>query len=203
MLSQHELRGKLRTTEPAEFCRDILFADETWLFEDRARTVVGTYDEFRATVARTLGIGNADVALVGSSKLGFSLNPKVRPLLGRYRRAEIRDRKPSDLDLIIVKPGLFNECWESLLAAYYLGFWRAEYHRDEVFRRFVSLRDDARYPVRHLMEVIASMGQLKRDLQTTFRITTAINYRIYASMDDAIKYHEYGIGALKKALAHD
>ena len=65
---------------------------------------------FRAHIAHALGAPAADIYIVGSAHLGFSLNPHhyFRPLLAH-----------SDLDLIVIHSGLFDFAWHTLLKWHY------------------------------------------------------------------------------------
>jgi hypothetical protein len=64
-------------------------------------------------VATKLGISNAanDVLIVGSAKMGFSLDPD---------RYFVPFQESSDIDIVVVHEGLFDEAWRIMLAWDYL-----------------------------------------------------------------------------------
>ncbi len=151
-------------------------------------------------VAKKVGSAKSDIYVVGSSKLGYSLNPAATELVSRFRKNPIGDRRQSDIDLIIINSDIFYECWNALVSAYYGGFHSYDKHRKDVFRRFVSLRSDEEYPLKSLSNFVGIMGEIKRDIQIQFRLPYPINYRLYRSLSDASAYHEYGVRQLQEAL---
>jgi hypothetical protein len=91
------------THEPMEFVDELLFAMPPFAF--RSRPV--EYDEFRQEVADRLGVNVTNIDIVGSGRLGFSLNPDH--LLSHFRPG-------SDIDLVIVSSQVFDSAWEEMLA---------------------------------------------------------------------------------------
>src|SRR6266852_5737731 len=90
-----------------------------------------TWDAFRHALGNGLGVGRADIRVIGSARFGFSLTPGRD--LGKFRDS-------SDIDVVIVSDALFDELWLALLRAAYprfpvtqqLGPWLAE-RRSEVY----------------------------------------------------------------------
>ena len=72
-----------------EFIDRHLFGGSPWAF----RASPPEYDEFRAELAHRLAVDAGGIALVGSGRLGFSLNP--HHLLSSFGSA-------SDLDVVVV-----------------------------------------------------------------------------------------------------
>jgi hypothetical protein len=68
---------------------------------------------FQEYVAAALGVSTAasDVLIVGSAKTGFSLDPD---------RYFVPFHENSDLDIVVVHEGLFDEAWRTMLAWDYL-----------------------------------------------------------------------------------
>jgi predicted nucleotidyltransferase len=63
------------------------------------------YVELRGVVAEKFGLQTAEVIVVGSSKLGFSISPAKR-----YRHFG----EESDIDVAIVSDRLFSEIWQDV-----------------------------------------------------------------------------------------
>ncbi len=71
------------------------------------RSARGAYSAFRLEVSQLLDVHPADICLVGSGQLGFSLNPWH--LLSAFDRS-------SDLDLVVVSSDIFDHAWRELIA---------------------------------------------------------------------------------------
>jgi hypothetical protein len=74
----------------------MILAGEAFVFD----WAPAPYAEFREMMGMRLGVSAANVGLIGSAKLGISLNE------GRLFR---KFRRESDLDLVVVHPSLFDE----------------------------------------------------------------------------------------------
>src|SRR4051794_37356146 len=97
-----ETMRSVATMEPAAFVNDILLGTAPYAF--RARP--SDYDEFRVEVGARLSVDSAEIELVGSARLGFSLNPDH--LLRAFEPS-------SDLDLVIVSSEVFDAAWQEML----------------------------------------------------------------------------------------
>lgn len=83
------------TLPPEQFVNDHLLDDHAFVFGWRP----DPYAAFRQSMEVLLGVGDGQLRLIGSAKLGFSLNPDH--LLRRFRR-------DSDLDLVVVSSNMFD-----------------------------------------------------------------------------------------------
>jgi hypothetical protein len=91
------------TRNSSDFVNDVLFATAPFAFRSRP----AEYDEFRAEVSERLVVEMESVEIVGSGRLGFSLNPEH--LLSTFGSR-------SDIDLVIVSSPVFDSAWEEMLA---------------------------------------------------------------------------------------
>jgi hypothetical protein len=92
-----ELISAAADLAPEQFVNEHLFTDRAFIFDwDGPRFV-----EFRTSMEQLLEVEPGQVGLIGSAKLGYSLNPEH--LLRRFR-------PESDIDLVVVAPDLFDEC---------------------------------------------------------------------------------------------
>jgi hypothetical protein len=87
---------------PADFVDQVLFAAPPFAF----RGSPAEYDSFRTELASRLSLSADDLLLVGSGRLGFSLNSDH---LARRFSPE------SDLDIVIISSEIFDRTWAELL----------------------------------------------------------------------------------------
>lgn len=84
------------TLPPEQFVNNHLLDDHAFVFGWAPEP----YAAFRQSMEGVLGVGAGQLILIGSAKLGFSLNPDH--LLRRFR-------SDSDLDLVVVSSDMFDE----------------------------------------------------------------------------------------------
>jgi hypothetical protein len=102
---EEEIVDRMRlaaTAVPRKFVDEQLFFVPPYAFRGNS----AEYPEFRRELADKLAVTLEEIELVGSGRLGFSLNPEH--LLKRF------DRK-SDLDVVIVSSSIFDEAWCELI----------------------------------------------------------------------------------------
>lgn len=87
---------------PADFVDQYLFAAPPYAF----RSAPQEHDDFREELAARLGLPADDAILVGSGRLGFSLNPDH--LLRSFGTA-------SDLDVVLLSSEIFDRTWTELI----------------------------------------------------------------------------------------
>jgi hypothetical protein len=169
-----------------------------------ARTDI--WNDFRAEISGELGIPAADVRIVGSARLGFSLKPGTN--LRRYRDA-------SDVDVIVVSAKLFDYVWVSLLDAAYprppathlVGGWLQQ-RRDEVYTGWITpldIRLDRRIFGARAEPVVSFNSRwfntLKRASRLVIRRHEDITGRLYRTLEHATLYHLNSLATLRKTLA--
>jgi len=191
----NQFQAALKLLEPEEFCRQHLFSSNAWIFTNSCQLEVkGTYDDFRKTVGNIINEPEENVAIVGSSKFGFSMNPHspFNPF-----------NADSDVDIILVSQNLFQRTWAAYREAYYNGYRLLKgLHGGNVFRNFVIVpaKEYKEFKSIYLRKIWLQMRAMERDIQTSHRISIQINFRIYDSWLDAEAYHSYGLRKLKEAL---
>ena len=194
MPTKAEFEEILLTQRAEEICRTYIFSSDIWLLnQGKFPDPISTYDEIKAFFAKKLKVSNLNIAIVGSSKMGFSLNPK-NPL---------RDfnSEDSDIDLAIVSSDLFGRLWEDFLKIFYssdifVGHW----YRKAIFQKYIWLTKNDNFPSEDIKKLQKQMGESKRDFFATFQIANEINYRIYESWEAAEAYHIWSMEKLKGAL---
>lgn len=98
-----ERKKAVATLDPMTVVSDFILRSEPYAFRDHPEA----YEEFRTELALRLGVDRETISLIGSARLGFSLN-KARLF------SPFSDQ--SDLDIIIVASEIFDEAWIELLS---------------------------------------------------------------------------------------
>ena len=176
--------------------------DAPYIFQD----AVAPWNVFRDEIAGKLGVVRADIRIIGSGRLGFSLKPGAQ-------LKTFSDK--SDVDVLIVNPGVFDELWFHLLEAAYprsgaparLGGW-LEDRRNEVYTGWIS-------PLEIRLDVKIFGAKAKPALDFRARWFNALKQasrhfsrrhedskgRLYRTWRHAQLYHLDGLAALRKSLA--
>ncbi|KZK96350.1 hypothetical protein PsAD5_02537 [Pseudovibrio sp. Ad5] len=196
LTTQQELKDLILQNTPLNFTRRYLFDQNVYIFEKRAPDESkGNYHDFKCAVAEKLDTSPNNVAIVGSGKFGFSMNPTKKKLL-----AELNSN--SDLDIVIACPDLFEETWNQLRKAYYSNQQVVyEAHGKQIFQKFLTISDNIKYNTSHIRKTIILLTEMKKDIKDKFRIKRVINYRIYSKWSDVEDYHNFGINILKDHLS--
>lgn len=192
-MNSAELKAIVANLQPLTFCREQLFSDDCWAFQvDNHIGCRGTYRQFKNTVSRTLNINPNNVAIVGSAKFGFSLSPVNDKAFKPFRGLECD--KPSDFDIVIVDPSLFENIWNQLRTAYFNGYSTVrKTHGREAFFKFISLKTNADYTSTYLRTSQIIMDNMKSEVSKNHNIGYHMNYRIYKSWDAVEQYYIYSI----------
>lgn len=197
-MNLNDLKEFITATEAEHFCRECFFDKSMWYFDSGPSEVLPgiTYESFRRFVAGKVGVGPDDIALGGSSKYGFSLNPDERQgkLFNEFH-------EKSDLDLVIVAPQLFQDTWSALkLAFYHDYYWVMSVHSKHIFRGFIFLDDRKDYKTSYLKKTQRFMRDVSAGLAAELGISRELKYRIYRSWDDVYQYHASGIKQIQRGL---
>lgn len=173
-----------------------------YVFEPRPEA----WDAFRDQLVAELDVARADIRVVGSGRLGFSLKP------GRNLRSF---GDTSDIDVVIVNPGLFDELWVALLEAAYprppitetFGGW-IRTRRNELYTGWLSpleIRLDKKIFGAKAQPVLDFntrwFNTLKRASQHPPRRHEDVTGRLYRTWRHAELYHLNSLAALRKDLA--
>jgi hypothetical protein len=164
-----------------------------------------TWDAFRDELVSGLNITRDEVRIIGSGRFGFSLRP------GRNLHP-FNDK--SDIDVVIVNPGLFDELWKALLRAAYprdeiitqIGGWLKK-RRNELYTGWITPLDiklDTTIFGTKARPVVQFNAQwfdtLKKASKHPPRRHEEVNGRLYRTWEHAELYHMHSIGALKRSL---
>lgn len=159
-------------------------------------------------LAEHLGIDESSIRVVGSGRIGFSLNPANFP----RRFSDV-----SDIDVVVVDEGLFDRVWHTMLEWNYPRRFRL-YGADRHWQR--SRQDDLywgwfrpdkiRYTGLAFPEILKPLRDLSTQWFNAFRSLSAypdlaareISGRLYRTEQHAISYHVDGLRKLKAQLGN-
>jgi hypothetical protein len=98
-----ERKRAVATLDPMSVVSDIILSSEPYAFRNHPQA----YEEFRCELASRLKLDCEAICLIGSARLGFSLN-----------KAKIFSpfSDQSDLDVVIVASDVFGEAWLELVS---------------------------------------------------------------------------------------
>jgi hypothetical protein len=163
------------------------------------------WDAFRGALSASLNIGAADIRLVGSGRLGFSMKP------GNNLRAF---QDTSDLDVVVINAAAFDELWHLLLqAAYprppnsYAAGTPMGATRNELYTGWISpirIRFDARIRGPRVLPALQMRTRWFDTLQAASqyppRRHESIQCRLYRTWDHAELYHLHSVSMLRQSL---
>jgi hypothetical protein len=194
-IDKQELKRLMLNNTPLDFCRMYLFNQEIYLFEKADEfKIKGTYHELKCEIANLLNTSPNSVAIVGSGKFGFSMNPTKPELLKKFNLK-------SDLDIVIACPQSFENIWLNLRNAYYSNQSDVQKnHANDIFSKFIVVNDKMEYNSDYMRTTLTLLDEMKKEIKKKFRIKQTINYRIYSNWSDVEVYHEFGISHLQRAL---
>lgn len=197
MLSPQEFkRLLLQAGDLGEIVDEHIIHGEAWVlkhhFPKRHHT---EHEQFKRIVTNSLGLRTSECALVGSGKLGFSVAPTKK-----FRKF---DSRHSDLDVAIVSGVFFERVWEELTVLYHRRKASVPvYERKCVFRKFVNLKVSELPEFAHepLKQIYQEFGEIQSRVDTEFRFSYQLNFRIYRDWPALHNYHEDSLAALKGEL---
>lgn len=176
---------------PAELARRIV-AGEPWLCTALGVDMAEWTREVLESAQRPL---SASLYLVGSAAVGFSLSPQKA---GREFRMAGLGEGPSDLDVAMVDPGLFEDSWNAMIHHEVVGGPRylEDSHRIRVYwgridDRVIPRRSTPRTRARQVVDAVRRSKQ--------FRGYPA-SLRVYRRSDDLINYMTNGLRVLQRSL---
>ncbi len=180
------------------------------LHDDQTPYVFGpvpdAWDTFRDELVSHLSVSREDIRVVGSGRFGFSMKP------GHNLRSF---RDTSDIDVIIVNLGLFDQLWLALLGAAYprppytsiIGGW-LERRRNELYTGWLTPLE-----IKLNVKIFGSKAKPVLDFNSQWfnalkqasrhppRRHEDITGRLYRTWRHAELYHLHSLAELRKTLA--
>lgn len=201
-------KGGERLTNLCDFKKDLLeksledvyleyiVAGPVWYFVERFGTNwFNKYNEFKVYIATKLNIHYNDIAIAGSAKLGFSINPQ--------KKFKMFDER-SDIDVVVVSQKLYYKFWNSYLNDSYspIRIKKYSYICTCIFRKFISFEGFNESNNDYMEWKKQTLG-FEKDLQLRFGIRNEIHYRIFESWDAAKSYYIAGMEKNKERMKEE
>jgi len=202
-MTHEEFRDLLRQRSDLQLLDPCLRDEATpYVFEPKPVA----WDTFREELVSRLGVSRGDIRVVGSGRFGFSMKP------GRGLKSF---GDTSDIDVVVVNAGLFDQLWVALLHAAYprppiidkFGGW-LQARRNEVYTGWLTPRE-----IRLDIKIFGLKAKPVLDFRTLWfnalkqasrhppRRHEDITGRLYRTWRHAELYHLYSLAELRKTLA--
>ena len=191
-------------SEPLEaVVKKFIFEGEPYVF----RRQPSALDLLHRHLCGTLKLSKENVLVVGSGKIGFSLNPDTFPRLFSEK---------SDIDVVVIDKRLFDTVWMTILRWHYPrkgynlggleGVWARERRYDVYWGWFKPDRiryEGLSFPgiLKPLRDISTSWFNAFRSLSQHDEFSTRnINGRLYRSWDHALRYHVEGLRRIRQII---
>ncbi len=201
-MTSDEFRELLAHRGDAQLLELCLHDDQApYVFEGKP----GAWDTFREDLAARLGVARAEIRIVGSGRLGFSMKP------GHNLRGFL---DTSDIDVVFVNAEMFDHLWLSILDAAYprppttqrIGGW-LETRRNELYTGWLTpleIRLDGKIFGAKAKPVLDFntrwFNALKQASRHPPRRHEDIRGRLYRTWRHAELYHLDSLAALRRSL---
>lgn len=196
--------GQAILTEPHDLIvKEYIFLGEPYVFHDHKAAL----NLLSQHLSDELEITELNMTVVGSAKLGFSLNPENFP-------RQFSDA--SDIDVLIVSEELFDTIWMTLLRWYYprrlmsLGKFEGEwqqFRRKEIFSGWF-VPNEIHYDGISFPEVLKPLRDLSVKWFNAFQslslyqefASRTVSGRLYRTWEHALLYHMEGLRQIRDRL---
>ena len=193
MVEVEEYKRDLLNESIEDVYMKYIIAGDVWYFKEQFGDCwFEKYNDFKIFISQKLGVHYNDIAIAGSAKVGFSLNPDKN-----YK--EFNEK--SDIDVIIISQPLFYKFWKSYLCDSYSALRVKNYYYvcSCIFRKFITFEGFNSRNEDFRIWQKQTMG-FEKDLQLRFNIANEIHYRIYESWEAAQMYYIGGMQESKNKL---
>lgn len=176
-----------------EIYNKYIIGGDIWYFRNKyGECWYEKYDEFKLFISNKLEVHYNDIAIAGSAKLGFSLNP-----IKNFKKFD----ENSDIDIIVVSQKYFNHFWDSYRRDSYAAVKTPNFSKVcfSIFRKYLTFEGFRNTNPEYAMWLKKTQG-FEKNLQLEFDIENEIHYRIFESWDSAKDYYISSIEKNIKAI---
>lgn len=170
-----------------------IIGGDVWYFKDKyGENWFDIYDQFKIFISKKLEVHYNDIAIAGSAKLGFSLNPTKNFRLFN---------EESDIDIIVISRKYFYLFWDSYRRDSYAEVRTPNFNKVcfGIFRKYIIFDGFKKNNLDYLKWLKKTQG-FEKNLQLEFEIENSIHYRIFESWDAAKDYYKASIVKSKKII---
>lgn len=195
-ISIEDFKGIILDTPLESIVQEYLFQGTPYVFRDKPESL----DRLTKHLSTAIKLPEEGIKVVGSAKIGFSLNPDNFP------RAFLDS---SDIDVLVVNEALFDRIWMTLLEWHYPrrlmqlgrveGEW-AQLRRKEIYFGWI-IPDEIRYEGLSFPHVLKPLRDISAQWFNAFQSLSlypefaarTISGRLYRSWAHALRYHVDGL----------
>lgn len=188
-----EYKGDLLKIPVEEVYNKYIIGGDVWYFKDKyGENWFDIYDQFKIFISKKLEVHYNDIAIAGSAKLGFSLNPTKNFRLFN---------EESDIDIIVISRKYFYLFWDSYRRDSYAEVRTPNFNKVcfGIFRKYIIFDGFKKNNLDYLKWLKKTQG-FEKNLQLEFEIENSIHYRIFESWDAAKDYYIASIVKSKKII---
>ena len=149
-----------------------IIGGDVWYFKDKyGENWFDIYDQFKIFISKKLEVHYNDIAIAGSAKLGFSLNPTKNFRLFN---------EESDIDIIVISRKYFYLFWDSYRRDSYAEVRTPNFNKVcfGIFRKYIIFDGFKKNNLDYLKWLKKTQG-FEKNLQLEFEIENSIHYRIF------------------------
>lgn len=203
--SVDEFKALLRREAAEKIIEDHIFGGDVYIAREHPRVL----NTLRRHLCPRLSFEEQNVIIVGSAKIGFSLDPNTFP------RAYTKSR---DIDVLVVSEMLFDTFWQTMLRWHYP---RRLERLPETDWRWVTARqndlywgwfhpDDIGYEGLTFPDILKPLRDLKTNWFNSFQSLSLyeefsgrdVNGRLYRTWEHALFYQASGLRQIHNRLVH-
>jgi hypothetical protein len=195
-----EFKTLLRTSDLLQIAEDHILTGLPYAFKDHPRSM----NIIQRHLTARLPLKSENIIVVGSARLGFSLNPD-----GYFNSFN----DASDIDIIVIDADLFDMVWSTILDWHYPRKytklpesdwgWVGERKKDIYWGWIVP--HAIRYKGLSLPSALKPIRDFKTSWFNAFQsfslydefVSRTMNSRLYRTRDHALKYHVHGLRGLR------
>ena len=198
-----EFKNILLTETTQNIAKEYIFKGSPYVFRNKPKDL----DALKNHLVSKLPIMKPNITIVGSAKLGFSLNPDTF-----FRQFS----DESDVDVIVVDEALFDKVWMAVLDWHYPrrlttlgkldGEWARTRRKELYWGWFVP--DQISYEGLSFPHALKPLRDISTDWFNAFKSLSQyqefsrrqISGRLYRTWDHAFRYHSEGLRLIKVAI---
>lgn len=182
-----EYKSDLKSLTAEEIYNKYVIGGDIWFFKNKFGSMwYDKYDSFKLFISKKLGVHYNDIAIAGSAKLGFSINPAKN-----FKEFD----ESSDIDIIIISQKYFYMFWDSYRRDSYASIkTKIDFNLVcfSIFRKYLTLDGFDLTNAEYASWLKKTQG-FEKDIQLRYGIENEIHYRIFESWDAARDYYMLSI----------
>lgn len=200
-MNETQLKRLLKSETPEHFVSEHIFGGRVWLFEELfGEAADEKYKRFRQIISTNLNVPITNVWLVGSAKLGISMNVNIK----KKRFLKAFDEEKSDIDVVVVSDAVFGSLWNDLLTSHYSkSTFPPDDFQNRIFCKYIYFEHFLlkSTTTKLVNDWLRKTGPIQRQMFLDLQISNYFNFRLYKDIEAAKLYHQYSVRMAKETIA--